>query len=114
MAEPLLIYVAGAYSADTPEGIQENVDRAVVAGKALLKKGHYVIVPHAMTHKWDLDTDLTWDCFMDNCITLLRKSDAILMLEDWQDSTGSRIEEHNARLRRMMMFYSLDEVPTVD
>ena len=114
MAEPLLIYVAGAYSADTPEGIQENVDRAVAAGKALLKKGHYVIVPHAMTHNWDLDTGLSWDCFMDNCITLLRKSDAILMLEDWQDSTGSRIEEHNARLRRMMMFYSLDEVPTVD
>lgn len=114
MAKQLLIFVSGPYSADTPEEIQANVDNAVAIGKALMAKGHYVIVPHSMTHNWDLDTDLTWAHFMDNCIEQLLVSDAIFLLPDWRSSKGACIEQAHAVANRKIIFNSLEEVPAVD
>lgn len=114
MTKPLLVFVSGPYSSDTPEGIQANVDCAVAAGKALMKKGHYVIVPHSMTYNWDLDTDLTWGHFMDNCIELLLRGDAIYLLPDWRSSKGACIEEASAVASKKIIFRDMDEVPTVD
>jgi hypothetical protein len=42
----IICYVAGPYSAETPEAIQANVDAAIDAGNRLLDAGVGVIVPH--------------------------------------------------------------------
>ena len=41
-----LVYIAGPYSAPTPEEIQANVDRAIDAGNRLMDAGIRVRVPH--------------------------------------------------------------------
>jgi hypothetical protein len=52
MNKPLRVYVAGPYSAKTPDthaAVQEvarNVDRAVEVAVHLIEKGHYPFVPH--------------------------------------------------------------------
>lgn len=47
------IYVAGPYTAPTPEAVQKNVDRAMQVGAELLKRGHNPLVPH-WNHYMDL------------------------------------------------------------
>lgn len=47
------IYVAGPYTAPTPELVQKNVDEAMAIGAALLTMGHNPLVPH-WNHYMDL------------------------------------------------------------
>jgi hypothetical protein len=47
------IYVAGPYTAPTPEAVQKNVDEAMAIGAALLTMGHNPLVPH-WNHYMDL------------------------------------------------------------
>lgn len=42
-----LVYVAGPYAAPTPEGIEQNVRRAVAVGAYATRLGYAPIVPHA-------------------------------------------------------------------
>ncbi|HET6487641.1 MAG TPA: DUF4406 domain-containing protein [Spirochaetia bacterium] len=63
------IYVAGPYSAATPEEIERNVWRAIDAGDEILKMGLWPMVPHEhhywhARHKHDYkdwtELDLAW------------------------------------------------------
>lgn len=45
-AGPRRIYVAGPYTAATLEEIEENVERAIDAGIALIRKRHFPFIPH--------------------------------------------------------------------
>lgn len=47
-----LIYVAGPYSSDTPDGIMKNVNRAIDVGLQLKELGFLPIVPH-LSHWFD-------------------------------------------------------------
>ncbi len=55
--EPLIVFVAGPYTAADDAGIGENVAAACAAGKALLEKGHWPFIPHLT---------MTYDCWHEN------------------------------------------------
>lgn len=107
----MLVYIASRYTADTPEEINQNVIKATEAGKALLKRGYCVIVPHSMTQAWDQGTDLTWEDFMRNCLTMLERCDAICLLEGWEQSHGANMEKTFAQAHDMPIYYGVDELP---
>lgn len=44
------VYVAGPYSAPTPEEVTANVSRAVIAAAEVMARGHRAHCPHAATH----------------------------------------------------------------
>jgi hypothetical protein len=110
------IYVAGPYgSHDLPaEKRLANTMVAIRAGRELIKKGHEPYIPHLshFVHEgWpdspEADTwkrlDLVWLPFCE----------AILMVGNWQTSSGA-IDELNASMRLgHFIFYSLAEVPDV-
>jgi hypothetical protein len=108
-----LIYVAGPYSAPTPEGIAANVKAAAEAGQELMRRGWAVICPHSMTHNWDIGTGLEYSHFIAADLELLRRCDAIYLLPDWTESNGALGEAALADELGLQLFSWTDGFPGV-
>ena len=106
-----LMYVAGPYSAPTPEAIAANVAAAAAVGQECMRRGWAVICPHSMTHCWDIGTGLVADDFYASDLEILDRCDAIAMVGKWQASTGSALEWQRAHERGLQVFENVSEVP---
>ena len=85
-----VVYVAGAFRTRTQWGIMQNVRKAEEASLKLWKLGYAVICPHTMTqHFQDECPDEVW---LDGCLELLKRCDAIYLVDGWQYSKGSLAE----------------------
>lgn len=102
-----VIYIAGPYSAATPEGVARNVQAAATAGRHCMHLGWAVVCPHSMTHGWEheagpivfsgansmtyaYDCDaLAYEQFIATDLELLRRCDAVCLVGDWQHSRGA-------------------------
>jgi hypothetical protein len=106
-----LIYISGPYRAPTPEGVQANIDRADAAARRLRSLGWGVICPHKNSEGDDDDEAcLAADLAIIDRLDL--QTDAIYMLEGWEQSAGSCAEEWRAFTRGLRHFYQgLDEPP---
>ncbi len=103
-----VIYIAGAFRAKTQWGIMQNVRKAEDASLELWKLGYAVICPHTMTqHFQDECDDEVW---LNGCLELLKRCDAILMLDGWIRSRGSCEEYSLADELHIPIYFSLDEV----
>jgi hypothetical protein len=114
----LVIYVAGAYSPpagvsghDAPVWVQHNVDLAIDAGIALLRKGHTPYVPH-LTHyinlRVPLDNPISNEAWYQIDNRIVRKCDGLLLISH---SRGADAEVELAKQIGIPVWYSLDEVP---
>ena len=82
-----VVYVAGAFRAKTQWGIMQNVRKAEDASLRLWKEGYVVICPHTMTQHYQGECpDKVW---LDGCLELMRRCDAIYLLKGWELSEGS-------------------------
>jgi len=90
-----VVYVAGAFRAKTQWGIMQNVRRAEEASLRLWKLGYAVICPHTMTQHFQNECpDEVW---LDGCLELLKRCDAIYMVNGWSFSEGSLAELNFAK-----------------
>jgi hypothetical protein len=87
------VYIAGPYTAPTPEGIAQNVERAQLLGRALLKaaleQGINVVpvVPHSLGQGFaDLGSPEYWYVAT---ASVLIVCDYVLLTSDWQLSPGA-------------------------
>ena len=108
------IYVAGPYTADTMERIEENVQRAIDAAIHIWKKGHFPFVPHLL-HWVDLraaqlSIPMGWEDYMLWDAPWLDVCDAFYLLDE---SKGALIELERAQEKGMVIFRSIDEIPDV-
>lgn len=111
--KPLVIYIAGPYSAATPEAIEANVAIARQAGIAVMQRGHVVLCPHTMTYGWDQETGLTYEHFIRADLVLLERCDAILMVGDWRSSPGAIGELQFAREHDLAVYFAVEDLPVV-
>ena len=82
-----VIYLAGPFRADTQWKIIQNVRRAEEASLKLWKIGYIVICPHTMTQNFQGECpDYVW---LDGCIELLKRCDAIFLMRNYKQSIGS-------------------------
>src|SRR6266436_7940485 len=114
MSKPLRIYIAGPYTAQDHDGHESNTHRAIDAGIAVFRKGHYPYIPH-LTHYVDLrakgtGTNLTWADYIAWDMPWLDMCDALLYLGK---SKGADIELERARKLKKEIFFSLSEIPSV-
>lgn len=99
-----VIYIAGPYTAPCNWQIQENINRAMAAGKLVADMGAMPLIPHSNTPLvfCGLKDPKFW---YDGTMELMRRSDAILLIEGWEDSTGSCNERTEAVNRNVPVFF---------
>ena len=112
---PLLIYIAGPYTASDRQEIDRNVNRAIDIGLEIFNKGHFPYVPHLTDlvdkRAKELGKGLSWGDFMDWDAPWLRVCDALLFVGE---SKGANIELEEARRLGKTIFYASSEVPRLE
>lgn len=87
-----VVYVSGPYRGSSHWEVARNIERAREAARRLWSLGVVVICPHANTAMMDGDgID-----FLAGDLELVRRSDAVVMLEGWEASEGARREREEA------------------
>lgn len=102
-----VIYIAGAYSADDPWGVEKNVRRAEDACYDLEALGAATVCPHTNT-RWQ-DRRTPYEQKVRATLATLRRCDAVFFLPAWAMSKGARGEHEEAIRRRMVLLFSLAE-----
>lgn len=87
------IYIAGAYTAPTPEQVEENIAHARAAAIELTREGWAVFCPHLNTaHFEELLPELTGGDWLARCVAWLECCDAIYVLKGSEQSKGTGVE----------------------
>jgi hypothetical protein len=108
-----LVYVAGPYRAKTYLGIVRNIWRAWKVAKELWRNKIAAICPHTNT-VWlsEPPNNIEADCFLGGDLLMVKGCDAVLMLKNWETSTGACGELAYAREHGIPVFFNLEEVIT--
>jgi hypothetical protein len=104
-----LIYVSGPYTASTANELTQNIERAKLAGLKVRAVGFVPIVPHLAILN-DEPEVFTYDKAMAECLEILVRCDAILMMDGWLDSRGACTERDFALRAGIPVRYSLAEL----
>jgi hypothetical protein len=91
MRLPALVYVAGPYSAPTPEEVQANVDRAIDAGNRLMDAGFRVRVPH-LSHYQHARKPRPYRTWMEIDFADLSECDVLLRLPGTSSGADEEVE----------------------
>jgi hypothetical protein len=95
-----LIYVAGKYRGN----VQENIDRAMTVAKAVWQAGHVAICPHGNTAHFD--GVVPDERFLSGDLIILARCDAVVTVEDWEESVGARGEVEYAEKLGIPIYHS--------
>lgn len=103
-----IIYIASPYSHINPEIVENNYKKVAKFSAKLVSEGYTAISPIAYAHTLlpfvDMPSD--WEFWLNFCLTLLSKSDALYVykMEGWDKSCGVTAEiayakEHDIPIR---------------
>lgn len=104
----MLIYIAGPYRGD----VENNIKKARALAAKCYLKGHNCITPHLNSAYMDLDTGLGDEFWLNATMELLKKCDAICMVDGWEESVGSVAEFRYAMQNNIPVY--VDEEPKKD
>ena len=89
-----IVYIAGAFRANTPYQIHLNIIHAEARALDLWKEKdadgqhkYAVICPHKNTEFFQNECDD--DVWLDGCLEILKRCDAVYFLSGWEKSKGS-------------------------
>lgn len=89
-----VIFISGPFRAPTPYGVEENCRRAEAAALEVWRAGAVAICVHAMCrHYSGAAPDSVW---LAGDLEILRRCDAVLLVEGWEASSGTRGEIEEA------------------
>jgi len=83
-------YIMGPYRAKTIYEMVQNIRRAEVVALKYWEKGYAVICPHKNTAL--LDGFLPDEVWLKGDRELIKRSDVVVVMKDWEKSEGSTIE----------------------
>jgi nucleoside 2-deoxyribosyltransferase len=114
-----VVYVAGPFRSvnkDTGKsdawGVQQNVMRAMALSLEVWKRGGVGLCPHSNTMFFQDAHGCEDRVWLDGDIELLKRSDAILMTEDYERSSGARAELEFALKHGIPALYSVADLET--
>lgn len=93
---PSIVFISGPYRARTCFGVLLNILRARRVAYRYWRDGHIVICPHA--NSAFMDRACSDELWLDAYLTLLRHCGSIVMMRNWEQSTGA-IAERDAAIR---------------
>lgn len=104
----LAVYIAGPYRAKSGWLVELNIRRAEMIAFQVIGAGAVPVCPHTMFRFFNgIKTDEFW---INATLELLKRCDAILLLNEWEHSEGSRGERAYALDHNMPIFYQHDIV----
>ena len=109
-----VIYISGPISNHIPEGYDElhgkqlNVLNASQVAIRCIEAGWAVICPHKNTSMF---YNIPWDIMLEMDCELVKRCDAILMLENWEKSPGAVRERKCAMDAGIPVYYYKDGIP---
>lgn len=94
-----LIYVAGPFRAPTLAAIQRNIDRARDVAVALASAGLMPVCVHTMEGlaMHDIQQGDNGQFWVDGTLEIMRRCDAVVLVDGWQNSQGTLGEIEEAR-----------------
>lgn len=102
-----LVYVAGPYRADTEHGIIKNIRAAEEVALRVWKSGAACICPHKNTSM--LGGECDDEVWLRGDLEMLRRCDALVCVDGWQDSRGTVAEIGFAHDMFIPVFYNFEE-----
>jgi len=104
-----IVYLAGAYRNRDMNGVWDNIMKARTVARQLWVMGFVVICPHTNTIFMDGE-DIPPEVFLEGDLEILRRCDAILMLDGFEHSQGAVQEWELAKELDMPVIYQGDIV----
>jgi len=101
------VYIAGSYSADTTEGVEENVRRAIDVANVLISYGFGVFCPH-LSHYLHERFPRDWDEWLRHDMLWLDRCDILLRIPG--ESRGADIEEQHAKEHGMDIYHHIKDL----
>lgn len=102
-----VVYVAGPFRSVTHWGIVQNVRAAEAVALEVWRAGAVAICPHLNTANFQgAAPDEVW---IAGTLEMLRRCDAIMMVDGWRDSSGSCGEWLEATRRGMPVLQTIEE-----
>ena len=104
-----LIYVSGPYRDSTEWGRILNIRNAEMVAIECWQRGWAVICPHKNTeHFGGILPDQAW---MDGDLEMIRRCDAMCMVEGWKTSEGAKLERAEAKRIGIPIYENAWKVP---
>lgn len=107
-----IIYVAGPYSAGNVIDVLKNIGRGQQVCAHLFNCGFNPFCPwhdhHFITDNPDCDADV--DRFYEYSIEFLKVSDAVFLVQGWEESKGTKKEIEIARSFEIPIFDEIDDL----
>ena len=104
----IIAYVSGKYTGQSREEIAANIRIARVTAIECLQEGFGVLCPHLNTIHMEEDAPfMSHEDWLTMDARLIEGCDAVLLLPNWQDSPGARIEKAHAEKVGVPIFTSI-------
>ena len=105
-----VVYVSGPFRASNAWETWQHVNRAAVMALEVWRAGAACVCPHLNTFCFQGAADD--DVWLQGDLEMLRRCDAVLMIDGWEWSVGARHERTFAIGLKLPVFYSLDRKST--
>lgn len=109
-----VIYIAGPYSAETLEGIEQNIQNAETVALECWRAGWVCICPHKNTAGFHHATDIPKEVWYRGDLEILARCDALLNIDGWERSYGAILENDYATQNGILVFYAKNGIPDPD
>jgi Domain of unknown function (DUF4406) len=104
-----IVYVAGCFRGVTAWDVAENVRAAERVGFEVAKLGAMPLIPHANTAHFD--GTLTAEFWLEGTMALLRRGcDAVMLVNGWERSTGTKAEIKEAQRLGLPVFEGIGDL----
>lgn len=106
----VLVYVAGPFSSSTRDGVEANIRAAEDVGIEVARIGACPVIPHANTSRPEFEQLQPYEFWIEATRLLMIRCDAVLMMQNWEKSTGATDERALALELKMPVFYTIEEL----
>ena len=103
-----IVYIAGKYRGPNGWAVAENIRAAERVGFAVAQLGAMPLIPHSNTANFDRTLDDKF--WIDGTLELLRRCDAVIMVDGWEHSVGATGERTEAHRLGMPIFYNIGQL----
>jgi nucleoside 2-deoxyribosyltransferase len=110
-----VVYVAGPYRAPTKSEVLDNIGKACALAGEVVRLGAVPIVPHANGYEVDAamrdNGEPAGDAYrLEAGLELLRRCDAVLLVEGWEYSSGTKAEIAEANRLDKPVFATVEQL----